>query len=163
MGFNPDVNPLMAMQMGMHPLDLATGQQSRYLGGGYYHQYGPEAEQKMKKNPLNPDCPDSPLKARGNLPTSEELYNTKAGDAKGKKALDHPYFTHQRLIERTLGNKEYLGNPNMTDEERNIMLTNYKEKGLADWQHCGDPTMFGGLANQSQWGPWGGMSILRTS
>jgi hypothetical protein len=63
---------------------------------------------------------DSPLRGRINPPTAEELYNTKQGGAKGKDALDHPYFTQQRLIERTLGNKDFMPNPNMTDEERSL-------------------------------------------
>merc|ERR1712151_256283 len=98
-----------------------------------------------------------PLKAKASLPTHEELMRTDGTHPDQKAALDHVFFTHQRLIERTLGNKEYLANPNMSEEEREHMVKVLKEKGLTSWQ-LGDPSMFGSLTHHNLppggLGPW---------
>jgi Ca2+-binding EF-hand superfamily protein len=142
MSWNGEVDPLKMMALGMHPLDVATGQQySRYFTGEFHHPMGSETVEKTKSHPLNPENPESPLKARVSVPTVDDLYNTRAGGAKGKSAKDHPFYVHQRLIERTLGDEEYLANPNMPKEEREKMVQTMKEEGLSAWQH-GDPTMF---------------------
>ena len=155
MGFaDGNVDPMMAMHMGMHPLDVATGAtQSRYHDGQYFNPLGAETKAKVAKSPLNPENEDSPLRARVSMPTAEEMYATKVGGAKGKNALDHPYFTHQRLIERTLGDKNHFSNPNMTDAERIEVTRNVATHGLAAWQH-GDPSMFATVSGGG-WGmPW---------
>merc|ERR1711957_545623 len=55
------------------------------------------------------------------------------GDAKGKKVLDHPYFTQQRLLERAV-EQETLQNHNLPEEEKNRMRQMAKEHGVGPWQ-----------------------------
>ena len=151
MGWNQDVDPIMAMQMGLHPLDLATGRTDSLYSGAYWHHKGPGTAQQITKNPLNPENPDSPLKAKVSVPTQQQIMNTEGSHPEQKAALDHTFFTHQRLIERTLGNKEYMANPDMTEEERAEMVKVLKEKGLTSWQ-MGDPSMFGSLTHHGHMG-----------
>ena len=117
MSWNPNMDPVQAMMQGYHPLDVATGGDLN----------------RSSSSPLNPENPNSPLKNRLKYPTPEEMYSTASGDAKGKKALDHPYFTQKRLLERAL-DKEHLNNPNISDAEKLRMRQLANEYGVAPWQ-----------------------------